>query len=54
VRRPHARRVRAPHMKRVAFGGLELGTLAPGKWRVVAASELRRAFPHAPLRILDS
>jgi len=37
-------------LKRVAFGGLELGTLTPGKWRVVRASELRRAFPRAPLK----
>jgi len=37
-------------LKRVAFSELELGTLAPGKWRLVAASELRRAFPRAPLR----
>jgi 23S rRNA pseudouridine2605 synthase len=36
-------------LKRVAFGGLELGTLAPGKWRVVEPEELRRAFPDAPL-----
>jgi len=35
---------------RVRFGGLELGTLAPGRWRVVAAEELERAFPGAPIR----
>jgi 23S rRNA pseudouridine2605 synthase len=37
-------------LKRVAFGGLELGDLAPGAWRVVARAELRAAFPGAPVR----
>jgi 23S rRNA pseudouridine2605 synthase len=37
-------------LKRVAFGGLELGGLAPGAWRVIAAAELRAAFPGAPVR----
>jgi 23S rRNA pseudouridine2605 synthase len=32
-------------LRRVQFGGLELGTLAPGKWRRVSADELRAAFP---------
>ena len=32
-------------LRRVQFGGLELGTLAPGKWRRVSAEELRAAFP---------
>ena len=32
-------------LRRVQFGGLELGTLAPGKWRPVSAEELRSAFP---------
>ena len=32
-------------LRRVQFGGLELGTLAPGKWRPVSAVELREAFP---------
>jgi 23S rRNA pseudouridine2605 synthase len=32
-------------LKRVAFGGLELGELAPGRWREVAEEELKRAFP---------
>lgn len=31
-------------LKRVAFGGLELGDLAPGAWRVVPAPEARRAL----------
>ena len=31
-------------LKRVAFGGLELGDLAPGKWRSVSRDELGRAF----------
>jgi len=37
-------------LKRVSFGGLELGELAPGKWRAVSAEELRGAFPGAPIR----
>ena len=35
-------------LRRVQFGGLELGTLAPGKWRRVSAEELRAAFPDYP------
>ncbi|HUQ89423.1 MAG TPA: pseudouridine synthase [Vicinamibacterales bacterium] len=35
-------------LRRVQFGGLELGTLAPGKWRRVTAAELRAAFPAYP------
>jgi 23S rRNA pseudouridine2605 synthase len=35
-------------LRRVQFGGLELGTLAPGKWRIVSPDELRRAFPRYP------
>ncbi len=37
-------------LKRVSFGGLELGDLAPGRWRVVSGDELRAAFPGAPVR----
>jgi 16S rRNA U516 pseudouridylate synthase RsuA-like enzyme len=37
-------------LKRAAFGGLDLGALAPGQWRPVSAGELRAAFPGAPLR----
>jgi 23S rRNA pseudouridine2605 synthase len=36
-------------LKRVSFGGLELGDLQPGEWREVNADELRAAFPGAPL-----
>ena len=32
-------------LKRVAFGGIELGGLAPGKWRAVTREEIRAAFP---------
>jgi 23S rRNA pseudouridine2605 synthase len=32
-------------LRRVQFGGLELGTLAPGKWREVAPAERQSAFP---------
>jgi 23S rRNA pseudouridine2605 synthase len=35
-------------LARVSFGGLELGTLAPGKWRVVEESEIGRLWPDAP------
>ncbi len=37
-------------LKRIAFGGLTLGDLAPGKWRVVPDAELRAAFPGRPRR----
>ncbi len=35
-------------LRRVQFGGLELGTLAPGTWRRVSGEELRAAFPRYP------
>jgi 23S rRNA pseudouridine2605 synthase len=35
-------------LRRVQFGGLELGDLAPGAWREVSADELARAFPDRP------
>ena len=37
-------------LRRVQFGGLELGTLAPGEWREVSPAELRTAFPAYPRR----
>lgn len=37
-------------LKRVSFGGLELGNLEPGRWREVTAEELLESFPRAPLR----
>lgn len=37
-------------LKRVSFGGLELGTLAPGHWRECTREDARRAFPGAPMR----
>lgn len=36
-------------LKRVAFGGVSLGDLAPGTWRPVPLDEAARAFPRAPL-----
>ncbi len=36
-------------LSRVSFGGLVLGNLQPGRWRVVEQEELRRAFPGAPI-----
>lgn len=37
-------------LKRISFGGLELGQLAPGQWREVSREELQEAFPGAPIR----
>lgn len=37
-------------LKRIAFGGLELGDLAPGQWRTISREEILAAFPNAPLR----
>lgn len=37
-------------LKRVAFGGLELGELEAGQWRELSIKELQRAFPGAPIR----
>ncbi len=36
-------------LKRIAFGAIELGVLAPGKWRDISADEIRAAFPRAPV-----
>ena len=36
-------------LKRVAFGGLELGELVPGAWRELANEELLAAFPGLPV-----
>jgi 23S rRNA pseudouridine2605 synthase len=38
-------------LKRVSFGGLELGDLEPGRWRVIPGDEMRAAFPDAPVRM---
>lgn len=35
-------------LRRAQFGGLGLGTLAPGKWRRVSDEEVAAAFPGAP------
>ena len=32
-------------LKRVRFGGLELGRLAPGEWRDLTRTEVEAAFP---------
>jgi pseudouridine synthase len=37
-------------LKRVSLGGLDLGDLAPGQWRIVTMEELRAAFPGAAIR----
>lgn len=36
-------------LKRVAFGGLELGDLQPGAWRALTPAEIMAAFPGAPI-----
>lgn len=36
-------------LKRVRFGGLELGALEPGEWRDVSRDEARAAFPGAAM-----
>jgi 23S rRNA pseudouridine2605 synthase len=36
-------------LKRIAFGGLELGDLPTGKWREIPISTARHAFPDAPI-----
>jgi 23S rRNA pseudouridine2605 synthase len=38
-------------LKRVGFGGLEIGALEPGQWREVTRDEIRAAFPGA--RVAD-
>ena len=35
-------------LRRVQFGGIELGTLAPGQWRRLSNDELKAAFPAYP------
>ena len=35
-------------LRRVQFGGLELGTLPPGMWRRLSGKELRASFPGYP------
>ena len=37
-------------LKRIALGGLTLGKLESGRWRLVSLEELRAAFPGAPVR----
>jgi 23S rRNA pseudouridine2605 synthase len=37
-------------LKRIAFGGIELGDLGPGKWRRISEDEARAAFPGARVR----
>ena len=40
-------------LRRAQYGGLDLGTLAPGEWRRINAAEIARAFPgwsHASTR----
>jgi len=39
-------------LKRIRFGPLELGSLAPGEHREITRKEIANAFPGAPLRAL--
>lgn len=41
---------RVTRLRRVQFGGLQLGELPAGEWREVSPSELRTAFPTYPKR----
>ena len=36
-------------LRRIRFGGLELGPLEPGQWRELTRSDVRVAFPAAPI-----
>jgi 16S rRNA U516 pseudouridylate synthase RsuA-like enzyme len=36
-------------LRRVSFGGLELGDLPAGRWRSISESEVKRLWPAAPL-----
>jgi 23S rRNA pseudouridine2605 synthase len=36
-------------LRRVALGGLDLGSLAPGRWRRLTPGDVRAAFPGAPV-----
>jgi len=38
-------------LKRVRFGGLEIGDLPAGEWRALTRSEVRAAFPRFGLAI---
>ncbi len=40
-------------LRRVAFGGLELGSLQPGQWREVGQSEFAAAFPRCSCHALS-
>lgn len=35
-------------LRRAQYGGLDLGTLAPGEWRRISVAEIARAFPGWP------
>jgi 23S rRNA pseudouridine2605 synthase len=37
-------------LKRIAFGGLELGDLPAGKTRELTREEIEKAFPNAPTK----
>lgn len=37
-------------LKRIGFGGLQLGHLRPGEWREVSAEEVQSEFPKAPVK----
>jgi 23S rRNA pseudouridine2605 synthase len=41
-------------LKRVAYGSLQLGELAPGEFREVSREEITRIFPSAPLRAVEN
>jgi len=37
-------------LKRIAFGGFELGDLPTGRWRSISITDARALFPRAPIR----
>ena len=37
-------------LKRIAYGGIQLGKLQPGEYRELSIAEIKTAFPGAPLR----
>jgi len=37
-------------LKRLSYGGLDLGALQSGQWRLVSVAELAAAFPSAPIK----
>jgi 23S rRNA pseudouridine2605 synthase len=41
-------------LRRIGFGGLQIGHLGPGEWREITADEIQSEFPKAPVRLARS